>query len=170
MLDTLPPASPEPLGGHIIAFGFDVGACRTGIAVGTRALSPRPLDVIQHGQGGQPDWSRLDQLTQQWQPTALIVGDPLTLDGNGQPARVRAHRFADALQRRYNRAVFCVDERSSSVEAARAFAQARANGRRRRRDGQRLDAMAAAIILERWLIDPTQGIALFQLQRGVHPD
>ena len=167
MLDAVPRSSPAPPGGHVIAFGFDVGARRIGIAVGSRDASPRPLAVIQHGQGGQPDWTRLDHLTQQWQPTALIVGDPLTLDGKGQPARVRAHRFAHALQRRYNRTVFCVDERSSSVEAARAFAQARATGLRRRRDGERLDAMAAAIILERWLIDPSQAIALSQMQLGL---
>ena len=53
-----------------------------------------------------------------------------------------------------------MDERSSSVEAAQRFAEQRAEGRRRRRDAAALDAMAAAIILERWLAAPGDAFAL----------
>ena len=143
-----------------LVLGFDVGARRIGVAVGSAFTSPRSLDVIQHRSASVFDWSRLDRLFAQWQPTTLIVGDPLTLDGHDQPARVLAHRFAAALHRRYNRAVLCVDERLSSMDAARAFADGRAKGTRRRRDSQKLDALAAVVILERWLTDPSQGIAL----------
>jgi putative Holliday junction resolvase len=44
-----------------------------------------------------------------------------------------------------------VDERSSSREADRRFAERRRAGAARRRDAALLDADAAAIILERWL-------------------
>jgi len=50
--------------------------------------------------------------------------------------------------------VLLVDERSSSVEAARRFAVDRAEGRKRRRDAANLDAVAAAVIIERWLSAP----------------
>jgi putative Holliday junction resolvase len=46
-----------------------------------------------------------------------------------------------------------VDERHSSHEAADRFAAARAAGLKRRRDAATIDAEAAAVILERWLIE-----------------
>ena len=58
------------------------------------------------------------------------------------------------IERLLDRAVALVDERHSSREAARRFADARAAGLRRRRDGARIDAEAAAVILERWFAEP----------------
>ncbi|NLB57682.1 MAG: Holliday junction resolvase RuvX, partial [Gammaproteobacteria bacterium] len=43
---------------------------------------------------------------------------------------------------------------SSSREAAQRFAAGRAEGRRRRRAAAALDAVAAAVIIERWLEAP----------------
>ena len=53
-----------------------------------------------------------------------------------------------------------VDERSSSLEAAQRFAEQRADGRKRRRDADALDALAAAVILERWLAAPRDAVAM----------
>ena len=47
-----------------------------------------------------------------------------------------------------------VDDRNSSQEAARRFAEDRAEGKRKRRDAELLDAVAAAVIVERWLAAP----------------
>ncbi|MBN7137929.1 Holliday junction DNA helicase RuvA [Lysobacter enzymogenes] len=134
--------------------GFDVGARRIGVAVasafghGARALAV--IDV--HGAG--PDWGAIDRLQKEWRPDGLIVGDPMTLEGGDQPARQRALAFARQLRVRYKLPVVLVDERSSSVEAAHRFAADRAEGRKRRRDAEALDAVAAAVIVERWLAAP----------------
>jgi len=48
-----------------------------------------------------------------------------------------------------------VDERSSSREADRRFAESRRNGQARRRDARALDAVAAQVILERWFGEPS---------------
>lgn len=134
--------------------GFDVGARRIGVAVasafghGARALAV--IDVHGHG----PDWTALDKLRNEWRPDGLVVGDPMTLDGGDQPIRRLAHAFARELQARYALPVVLVDERASSIEAAQRFAADRAGGRRRRRDAAALDAVAAAIIVERWLAAP----------------
>jgi putative Holliday junction resolvase len=53
--------------------------------------------------------------------------------------------------------VVLVDERASSIEAAQRFASDRAEGRKRRRDAEALDAVAAAVIVERWLAAPQDG-------------
>jgi putative Holliday junction resolvase len=78
----------------------------------------------------------------------------MTLDGGDQPIRGVAHAFAAQLRTRYALPVALVDERSSSVEAAHRFAADRAEGRKRRRDAEALDAVAAAVIVERWAASP----------------
>jgi len=135
-------------------FGFDVGARRIGVAVGSAFGSgARALAVIDvHANG--PDWAALDKLRNEWRPDGLVVGDPMTLDGGDQPIRKVAHAFARELQARYALPVMLVDERSSSIEAAQRFAAGRAEGRRKRRDAAALDAVAAAVIVERWLAAP----------------
>ncbi len=134
--------------------GFDVGAKRIGVAVGSAFGSgARALAVIDV-HGNAPDWSAIDKLNIEWRPDGMVVGDPLTLDGGDQPIRKRAHAFARELLARYGKPVVLVDERSSSVEAAQRFALDRAEGRKRRRDAAALDAVAAAVIIERWLAAP----------------
>jgi len=132
-------------------FGFDVGSRLTGVAIGNRfTASARALATLAV-HDDVPDWARLDTLQREWQPDTLVVGLPLTLDGAEQPASRRARGFASRLQQRYGLPVVLVDERHSSKEAARRFADARAAGLRRKRDAAEIDAEAAAVILERWL-------------------
>ncbi|MFK2903176.1 Holliday junction resolvase RuvX [Dyella ginsengisoli] len=131
--------------------GFDVGSKLIGVAVGNRITqSARALATVAM-RDGQPDWPALDRLHREWLPQTLVVGLPLTLDGAEQPASKLARRFADGLRQRYGTTPVLIDERHSSREAAERFADARAAGLRRRRDGAQIDAEAAAVILERWL-------------------
>lgn len=120
--------------------GFDVGAKRIGIAVGSAFGSgARALAVIDvHGKA--PDWSAIDRLNTEWRPDGMVVGDPLTLDGGDQPIRKRAHAFARELHARYGVPVVLVDERSSSVEAAQRFALDRAEGPCHSRQPQKKNA------------------------------
>ncbi|HEY4581457.1 MAG TPA: Holliday junction resolvase RuvX [Lysobacter sp.] len=140
--------------------GFDVGARRIGVAVGSAfGTGARPVAVVDvHANG--PDWPAIEKLAREWRPDGFIVGDPMTLDGGDQPARKRALSFARELGRRFGQPVMLVDERSSSVEAAQRFAVERAQGGKRRRDAQILDAVAAAIIVERWLAAPADAVDL----------
>ena len=149
--------------------GFDVGARRIGVAVGSAfGHGARALAVIDvHGHG--PDWASIDRLRGEWRPDGLIVGDPMSLDGGDQPIRQRAHAFARELQRRYNLPVVLVDERMSSIEAAQRFASDRAEGRKRRRDAEALDAVAAAVIIERWLAAPDDALDLSDLSDPSRP-
>lgn len=134
--------------------GFDVGARRIGVAVGSAfGHGARALAVIDV-HGDQIDWPAIDRVQKEWRPDGMIVGDPMTLEGGDQPARVRALAFARALLERYRVPVVMMDERASSIEAAQRFAIDRAEGRRKRRDAAALDAVAAAVIVERWLAAP----------------
>ncbi|MEJ1096152.1 MULTISPECIES: Holliday junction resolvase RuvX [unclassified Pseudoxanthomonas] len=138
--------------------GFDVGARRIGVAVGSAfGVGARALAVIDvHANG--PDWAAIDKLYAEWRPDGLVVGDPMTMDGGDQPIRKRAHAFARELRTRYQLPVVLVDERASSIEAAQRFALDRSEGRKRRRDAAALDAVAAAVIIERWLAAPNDAM------------
>jgi putative Holliday junction resolvase len=131
--------------------GFDYGARCIGVASGNRiSRSARPLAALT-ARAGQPDWSRIDVLLAEWEPDALIVGLPLTLDGGEQAVTRAARAFADALAERSRLPVHLADERHTSQEAARRFAAQRAAGSARRRDAANIDSLAAAVILEGWL-------------------
>jgi putative Holliday junction resolvase len=146
--------------GPTTLLAFDVGARRIGVAVGnTVSMSASEVGVLDVHEAG-PDWDRLDRWVREWRPDALVVGDPATLDGGDQPIRVRARGFARELASRYSLPVQQVDERTSSIEAAQRFAAGRAAGTRRRHQASQLDALAAVVILERWLAEPGARIPL----------
>jgi putative Holliday junction resolvase len=133
---------------------FDVGGRRIGVAVGnTVSMSARELGVLDMRDGG-PDWPTLDRWIREWRPNRLVVGDPATLDGGDQPVRAMARKFGREAGARYQLPVEQVDERTSSIEAAQRFAAGRAAGQRKRHQAASLDAVAAAIILERWMREP----------------
>ena len=143
--------APRPI---VTVLGFDVGAKRIGVAVGN-ALSATARDLaVVDMRDDVADWPAIDKLLREWRPDALVIGDPRTLADGDQPSRQRAHRFARDAIARYRLPVRLVDERSSSIEAAQRFADARAAGARKRADAKNLDALAAAVIVERWLAAP----------------
>jgi putative Holliday junction resolvase len=138
----------------VTVLGFDVGARRIGVAVGNAvSATARDLAVVDM-RDEVADWPAIDKLLREWRPDALVIGDPRTLADGDQPSRQRAHRFARDAVARYKLPVRMVDERSSSIEAAQRFADARAAGARKRVDARNLDALAAAVIVERWLAAP----------------
>lgn len=140
--------------------GFDVGTRRIGVAVGSAfGTGARALAVVDV-HAGSPDWSEIERLRREWRPDGLIVGDPMTIDGGDQPIRKTAQAFARQLRERTQLPVVMVDERGSSIEAAHRFADERATGRKRRRDAVALDAVAAAVIVERWLAAPQDAVVV----------
>ena len=121
-----------------------------GVAIGTAFTgTSRPLTTLTVNERGI-DWSRIDALLKEWQPIAVVVGLPLTLDGGTQSMTKTATEFADALAQRSGLPVHRVDERNSSREAAQRFAQRRAQGSASRKQAAEIDAIAAAVILDRW--------------------
>lgn len=134
--------------------GFDVGARRIGVAVGSGfGLGARALAVVDV-RDDKIDWPAIERLHREWRPAGFIVGDPMTLDGGDQPIRIMARAFAETLHAKFRLPVAMMDERNSSQEAAQRFAADRADGTRKRRDAELLDAVAAAVIVERWLAAP----------------
>lgn len=131
--------------------GFDYGERRIGVATGQRLSgTASPLTTL-HSQNGKPDWEAIGALLREWQPDALVVGEPLGMDGTETDQTRAAQRFARQLEGRFALPVFLVDERLSSREAEGRIRQARGKGHKRRMNKEEIDSMAAQIILQSWL-------------------
>jgi putative pre-16S rRNA nuclease len=132
---------------------FDYGLNQIGVAVGqTLTATSTPLEVLK-ARDGQPDWLKLENILKDWQPTLLLVGLPLNMDGSESDFCQRARKFGRRLQGRFGIETKMMDERLSTREAkSRDFEK---TGKRRQsyRD-QAIDNLAANIILESWLSDP----------------
>lgn len=132
--------------------GFDYGQRRIGVAVGqTITSTASALETLRCATLGQPPWEAIAALIKQWQPAGLVVGLPLTMDGEEQPITHAARDFAQNLSR-FEKPVYTADERLSSREAENAFKQARQSGQAKRSQSKNLDSQAAKVILERWLV------------------
>ncbi len=129
---------------------FDVGTRLIGVAIGNGlTATARALEAVANG-----NWARLDALVAEWRPERLVIGLPLALDGGEQAMSRIAREFARAMQRRHARPIDLVDERHTSREAARRFAERRASGTAKRKHAADIDAVAAEIILEHWFTNP----------------
>lgn len=132
--------------------GFDYGHKKIGVAVGqTVTGTATALETLIFDSKRGP-WDRVSALIQTWQPDALIVGNPLTLDGQAQPASEAAQTFAGELERRFGKPVLMVDERLTTREARRQFQALRSQGTAKRQDAAQIDAIAARLIVESWLL------------------
>jgi putative Holliday junction resolvase len=147
-----PGAPPAAASRPEIAFGFDYGERRIGVAAGdTLTRGARPIGVVA-ARGGTPDWAGLGRLVRDWQPRILVVGVPYNMDGTRGRLTDAAQGFAAELGRRFALEVHTVDERLSSREAEDILRRQRASGARPRRvrPGD-VDSAAACVLLEQWL-------------------
>ncbi len=136
--------------------GIDYGARRVGLAVsdasGTLA---RPLTTLDRS--ALPNDARLveavlaqmTQLAHDDDPvSAIVVGLPRRLDGSPNDQTPRVEAFVKVLTARAGVPVLAQDERLSSREAESRLALGEKDWRRRK---EKLDAAAAAVILQDYL-------------------
>jgi putative Holliday junction resolvase len=136
----------------ITLLGFDFGTRKIGVAVGQSVTATATALTTLTTIGGKPDWPRIAQLIDEWQPAALIVGLPYEMTDQEAELAPRVKRFARQLQGRYHLPVHMADERLTTREAWDRL------GKAAHRDAWRLDALAAKLILETWLSEAQEGI------------
>lgn len=131
--------------------GVDHGERRIGLALSdpTGTLAS-PLTTVARRRGKRPPLRRMEAIAREHGVTGLVVGLPLALDGGEDAWCVEVRTVGDELSRRLGVPRAYVDERFSSVRAEEAL---RATGVQpsRRDEKARVDAAAAAVILQGWL-------------------
>ena len=128
--------------------GFDYGTKSIGVAVGQLiTASAQPLLALK-ANDGIPNWEQIAALLAEWQPSLLVVGLPLNMDGSEQEISRRARKFANRLHGRFGIKVELHDERLTTTDArARLFAA----GGYKALGKDAIDAVSAALILESWM-------------------
>ena len=132
--------------GRVMA--LDVGERRIGVTgsdeTGTIAS---PLRVVERG---RDDVAEIGRLIAEWAVTRLVVGLPTGLSGREGPqaASVRAYAAALGSALGPERPIDFWDERLTTAIAERALIEA---GTRRAKRRERIDAVAAAVILQSYL-------------------
>ncbi len=137
---------------------FDLGVRRTGVAIsdasGTLA---RPLEIVR-GTSLKAQWNALLDVIARHAADddpleAVVVGVPRRLDGGPTDFTAAAIDFVARLSRRIPLPVIPVDERLTSVEAESRLAERERDWRKRK---ERLDAAAAAVLLQDYLDSRTR--------------
>jgi putative Holliday junction resolvase len=143
------PATRPP--GRLLAIDF--GERRVGLALS----DPDGRFAVPYGtlqRGSDRDLLReLRQIADDEGVTALVLGEPHDPTGAPHPSGERVRRFAVALGRALGRPVELVDETLTTVEASERLRAAGVDVRRR---PERLDAVAAQVLLEEVLARPAR--------------
>ncbi len=139
---------------------FDYGVRQIGLAVGqTLTRTARPLTTITV-KDGQPNWPEILAHIAEWQPGLLIVGLPLNMDGTESDFCKHARKFARRIRGRSGCNVVMFDERLSTVEAKSETPTGKKPRRVSKNNHQSpVDALAACLILQSWLLQPEFAIS-----------
>jgi len=133
--------------GRVLA--VDWGRRRFGVALSDPGrLIAQPLTTLTRREGKRPPVPALVALIRTHEVAALVVGLPLSPDGEEGEAAREARAFGETLAARSGLPVTFWDERLSTARALRA---AREAGVRDRDSRGRIDEMAAVAILQSYL-------------------
>ena len=131
--------------------GIDYGKRRIGVAVSDPTGSfATPLPTLTRRRGKRPPFRALQTFVREYDATALVIGLPLAADGTETEWCAEVRRFGDHLGGRLELEVYYMDERMTSARAERVVRSLGLSRRQREQKG-RVDAAAAALILQRWL-------------------
>jgi putative Holliday junction resolvase len=128
--------------------GVDVGRARIGLALADDVLkTARPLRAVAR-RGEQGTFADIGETAREYEVGQLVVGLPLNMDGSEGPASRHARAFAEKLSQALGVPVALQDERLSTFEAE---SRLRGRGVYGKDVRARVDAEAAAVILQEWL-------------------
>ena len=128
---------------------IDYGDARTGVAISdaTGLIAGFTTVIEQRNRDKVAD--AICILMQQHQVEELVMGFPRNMDGTEGPRAALYREFADLLQARTGMKPVLWDERRTSIDAHQIL---HANGRREKAHRQTVDAVAASLILEGYLM------------------
>jgi putative Holliday junction resolvase len=128
--------------------GVDLGRVRIGLALADGVLrTARPLRVVTR-RSADADLAAIRDAAREYEVERAVLGLPLNMDGSEGPAARLARAFAPKLAEALGVPVELFDERLSTFEAETRLRDQGFSAKDRR---SRVDAEAAAVILQGWL-------------------
>jgi putative Holliday junction resolvase len=138
-----------PSTGRILA--LDWGSTRIGVAISDETqLIASPLAVLRHRVGKRLPLGQFLTICEQEHPVGLVVGLPYDDDGREGPSAAAAREMGNTFAARSGLPVEWLDE---SFTTAEVIDRLTARGVAPRQRRETVDALAAAVLLERWLDD-----------------
>ncbi len=129
--------------------GIDLGKKRVGLAYGNDALGVViPLEPYLVDQNLLDEIDRLLEMVAEHEPKLLVIGDPLTLEGEKGIAHVWVHEIGDAIAAKFGGDLCYIDERLTTAKATNLLREAGLSTRKMR---SRVDSVAAAVILQHYV-------------------
>jgi putative Holliday junction resolvase len=136
-----------PDAGRLLA--VDWGEVRIGLALSDETQSlATPLETLVRRPGKRFPMGRFLELIGEHAPTGVVVGLPLTGEGEEEASAASARELAGELERRSGLPVELWDERMSTARALSAIREQGGSTRGRRGD---VDSLAAAVLLQHFL-------------------
>jgi putative Holliday junction resolvase len=130
------------------ALAIDFGEKRVGLAVSdSLGIAATPIGVLE-GLSQDQVTDRIAALARDRGIGVLVVGLPVNMDGTEHRTASHVRARAEAASRRAGLPVEYVDERLTTVQAERHLREA---GFARRGRRERVDRVAAALLLQTWL-------------------
>lgn len=129
------------------AVGIDFGSRRIGVAVSSGSLAT-PYETIRRVGDRTIEHGRIAEIVAETGASVVVVGLPLSLDGEPGPAVRLVRSEIRGLRRRLDVPVEEYDERFTTVTAERSL---RVTGTRGEQKKDVVDQVAAAVLLQGWL-------------------
>jgi putative Holliday junction resolvase len=131
---------------------LDHGTKRIGVAISDElGMIAQPLEFIP-AHPLEEAFVRLKQIIEEKSVDEIIVGMPRNMNGTLGPAADKANEFIAQIKERFPQPVRDWDERLTTVQAQRILIE---GGTRRNKRKEKVDMMAAAILLQSYLDSKT---------------
>lgn len=126
---------------------FDYGDVRIGVAIcDPDGMLATPLEFIQSKDPGLIQ--KIASLIEEYEPVKFYIGRPKQLSGADSTAVEKANLFAEKLTKNFDIEITMIDERLSTVSAARSLREAGVDAKAAK---AKIDSAAAIAILEQGL-------------------
>jgi putative Holliday junction resolvase len=143
-----------PASGRVLA--LDWGQKRIGIARSDEGqVLASPETTLTRREGKRFPMPAFLELIDKHQPVGLVVGLPLTLEGDEGESAAAARQLAEQVGKRTGLPVDLIDERMTTARVLGTMREMAASSR----DKEAIDAGAAAVLLQNWLDRRRGGIA-----------
>lgn len=127
---------------------IDYGDARTGVAVSDPTGLLAGETTVIHSRKPDAVLEELSRLAQQYHAEELVLGYPKNMNGTLGPRAEKSQELADLLREKTGLPVILWDERRTTVDAHRILSETGNRGKKRK---EKVDAVAATLILEGYL-------------------